>query len=295
MELFKLFGTIAINNQSAVDSLKSTDDAAKGTAGKIAGLGDQVNGLISRYTGLSSKQTEAVSSMTGLNVKAIAAGAAITALGVAAVKAAADLVSKTAEMEDTIDKMSQKIGISTTAYQELDYAFSQSGADISSLQSGMKTLNDQIEAASTGNATAQASFEKLGVSVTDSAGNLRSSEDVLKDVLSSLADMPDNATRSSLAVDLLGKSSTELKPLLNEGSEGIKALTDRAEELGLVMSEDSVDAGVKYGDTMDDISKSFQALGNQLGNELMPYFQKFADWLIENMPTIQSICENVFS
>lgn len=295
MELFKLFGTIAINNQDAVKSLQSTDDAAKGTAGKIAGLGDQVNGLISRYTGLSSKQTEAISGMTGINVKAIAAGAAVTAIGVAAVKAAADLVSSVSSMEDEIDKMSQKIGISTTTYQELDYAFGQSGIDISILQSGMKTLNNQIDSAASGNKTAQASFEKLGVSVTDSSGNLKDSESILKEVISALADMPDNATRAALGNDLLGKSSSEMAPLLNEGSDGIQDLTERANELGLVMDETSVDAGVKYGDTIDDVNKSFQAIGNQLGNDLMPYFQSFADWILDNMPTIQSICENVFS
>lgn len=58
-------------------------------------------------------------------------------------------------------------------------------------------------------------FSRLGVSVTDAAGQLRPTEDVLLDLADAFAAMPDGAEKSALAVKLFGKSGVEL--ILNQG------------------------------------------------------------------------------
>ena len=68
-------------------------------------------------------------------VKGVAAaiGAAMAAIGAAAVKAGKelyDMVDDVAAAGDNIDKMSQRLGLSTEAYQDWDYMLSQSGVDI---------------------------------------------------------------------------------------------------------------------------------------------------------------------
>ena len=77
--------------------------------------------------------------------------------------------------------------------------------------------------------------------------------------------------------------------MLNGGSEGIADLTQRAHDLGLVMSDEAVTAGVVLGDTMDDVKQSFGALGNQLGVSFMPIIQSVLDLILANLPTIQTM------
>ena len=66
------------------------------------------------------------------------------AAGAAFLKGAGDV----AAYGDNIDKMSQKMGMSATAYQEWDAILQHSGASIETMKTGMKTL---ATAAETGN------------------------------------------------------------------------------------------------------------------------------------------------
>lgn len=236
------------------------------------------------------------SALGGIGTALKVAGKATAAMVGGVTTAAGALVkltTNTAETADEIDKMSQKIGISKQSYQEWSYVMGQNGMDVNALQSGMKTLNTQMLKAQNATDASSTALGRLGVSVTDSSGKLRSQEDVLYDTIAALADMPEGAERAKLAQELLGKSGTELAPLLNQGGQAIKDLTQRAHDLGLVMSDEAVDAGVKLGDTMDDVKKSVKALGTRLGSSLMPIVQKMADKLLEYMPKFQELFDKI--
>ena len=61
---------------------------------------------------------------------------------------------------------------------------------------------------------------------------------------------------------------------------------DRAHELGLVMSDDAVSAGVKFGDTLADVKDSLGMIGTTIGVAVMPMIQTLLDWVISHMPEI---------
>lgn len=228
----------------------------------------------------------------GLKVAASVTGAVVGA-ATAAAGAITKLATGSAEYADEVDKMSQKIGISKKAYQEWSYVMGQNGMDVNALQTGMKTLNTQILKTQGATDKSKTSLGKLGIAVTDSTGKLRSQEDILFDTITALARMDEGADRAKLAQELLGKSGSELAPLLNQGADSIKELTQRSHELGLIMSDEAVEAGVKLGDTMDDVKKSMGALKNQLGSALTPVVQKFADQLLKFMPKFQSMFDRI--
>jgi len=244
-------------------------------------------------TGRFDKLKSALGSVgKGLKVAAQATTAVIA--GASAVGAGiTKIASSSAEYADEVDKMSAKIGISKKAYQEWSYVMGQNGMDVNALQTGMKTLNTQILKTQEATDKSKTALGKLGVAVTDSSGKLRSQEDILFDTISALANMEEGADRAKLAQQLLGKSGSELAPMLNQGGGAIKELTQRAHDLGLVMSDEAVDAGVKLGDTMDDVKKSMGALKNQLGSSLTPVVQKFSDQLLKFMPRFQSMFDKM--
>lgn len=59
------------------------------------------------------------------------------------------MADETAAVGDEIDKNSQRLGLSKTAYQEWDYVLSQSGVDINSVQTGFKSMTNSIDDAKT--------------------------------------------------------------------------------------------------------------------------------------------------
>lgn len=224
--------------------------------------------------------------------KLVVGGAVAAGIG-KATSALKDGISKTIEHTDAVDKASQKIGISSKAYQEWDHVLSQSGVDIGVMRNGVKTLVNQMSSAAGGSKSANEAFKSLGLSIKDNNGNLKDQETMMNEAMEALAGMKDGTERAKLATTLFGKAGTELAPVLNEGKDGIKALKQEANDLGLVMDEKTIKSGVKLGDTIENIKSAVSAMANQIMAQLMPYVQQAASYIIEHMPQIKAAVKNV--
>lgn len=264
MELFKLFGSIMVDNKKANESISETDSRAS----KL------VHGF-----------------KKGIKTAAVM-GTALTGMAVAGGTALFGMANKAAASGDRVDKLSQKIGMSRKGFQEWDYILSQNGMSIESLQGGMKKLNNTIDDAIGGSKTAVNAFGRIGISVDDLKG--KSPEQVFEMTVKALQGMPDGAEKAALANELLGRSGSELMPLLNGSSKSVDELKAKAKELGIVLSDDSIDASVKFTDTLDSLKRSLGAVVTKVGVAVMPIMQKAADWVIANMPTIQMVMGTVF-
>lgn len=212
----------------------------------------------------------------------------------AATGALVGMVTKSSETADRIDKLSAKTGLSKQAFQEWDYVLGQNGIEIEKMQTGMKTLTANMDSAISGNENMASAFDSLGVSITNVDGSMRGQEETMNDVILKLADMPNGTEKARLATELFGKAGVELMPMLNNGAAGIEELKERSHELGLVMSDEAVNAGVVFGDTLDDVKDSLGMVATKVGSELMPIVQQMLDWILANMPTIQSVTSKVF-
>ncbi len=265
IELFKLFGSILIDNEKANASIGKTEEKAQGLASKL-----------------------------GNGIKTAAKwGAAIGAGAAAAGGAMFAAANKTAAYADEIDKLSERTGINIEELQRWKYAAGQSGADIGKLEVGIKKLSESMVLAGEGSKKNVEGFNKLNISLDDLKN--KSQEDIFAEVMKSLADMPEGAERNALGNQLLGKSYTELLPLLNAGSGGMEDLMKRADELGIVMSEDMVKANVTYGDTLDDAKQVLGAFGMQITNGFLPILQQILDWVMGHLPEIQKFFEIAFA
>ncbi|MCF7945444.1 MAG: hypothetical protein K9L24_01130 [Spirochaetia bacterium] len=184
------------------------------------------------------------------------------------------LATKSAGTADRIDKMSQKIGVSRETFQELDFVLSQTGGSIESLEMGIKTLSNAArEAAKGGNEYARA-YEDLGVTVFNENGAFKDQERLLNDTIIALSGMSSETERTAIASRLLGRSATDLAPLLNSGAESIEEMRQKAKDLGLVLGDDVIDAGVRFTDTMDQIKRVFQTT---VARALGPYMDSLDD------------------
>lgn len=260
MELFRLFGSILIDDKDAIDKLDKTEKKAKDTS---KSFGDIVSG-------------------------AAKVGTAVYAGATAAAGALFTLASNTADAAGAIDDAAQRTGTSAEEYQKWTYAAKLSGIEASKLEALMVKQQTTLSNAADGSKTAAAAYEQLGIDIT----NL-SSGDAFNQVIEQLANMDDETQRNSIANDIFGKSYADLAPLLNEGADGILKLKQEAEELGGVMSNESVAAGADFGDTMDKLKTSFGGVLNTLGGSLLPVAQKFAEMLIANMPKIMGVIDKL--
>lgn len=273
------------------------------TIGLIMAIQDKVSPNIKKIAdkiGITEKEAKKLNNQVNKLSKDLSnkLKGACTAVGIgfgAVTATAGVLINKTIEAGDRIDKMSQKIGMSRQAFQEWDFIMSQNGGSVESLQMGYKALANQMGGVQKGSKDSIGYFKKLGVAVKDNHGQLRKQEDVFNDTVRALQNMKNPTEKAIIANKLFGKSAIEMKPLLNQTSESVDTLRKRANDLGMVMSDEAVDASVKLTDSIDAIQRSFSAFGNQIGAQLVPYVQQLADELINHLPQIKSALNPVLN
>ena len=230
----------------------------------------------------SSKKAESFGSKlkNGLGKAAKISAAAVAAVTTATVALGGAIIKGTGEIAahgDEVDKMSQKLGLSAKAYQEWDYVLSQSGTDITSMTTGLKTLTNKLDDAKNGGKDAQAMFAQLGISLED-LGTM-SREDIFEATIRGFQNMEDSTERAALANDLFGKSGQNLTPLFNATAESTEALRKAANELGFVMSDDAVKAAADYEDALDTLKRTFGGLKQRMMGDFMPSITKVMEGL----------------
>jgi phage-related protein len=205
----------------------------------------------------------------GLGVAA-AGFAAVTTAAVATTGAIMDGVSAAADYGDNIDKMSQKMGLSTDAYQEWDFVMQHCGTSIEALKPSMKTLAMAAEKGSD-------AFAQLGISEEQIA--TMSQEELFNATIAGLQGVTDETQRTALAAELLGRGATELGPLMNMTAEETEAMRQQVHDLGGVMSNDAVKAAAAYKDSLQNMQTAISGLKNKLAGDLLPSVTTVMDGL----------------
>ena len=233
---------------------------------------NNIPSLKDRVKELASNVGEGLAKAAEVAGKAVVASfAAIGTACVAAGKAIYDLTGQAGTYADTILTMSETTGIAAEDLMKWEYASQFIDTSVDTITGSMKKLTTNM--ASESAATSEA-FAQLGVSVTDSTGQMRDNEDVFWDVIDALGNIQNATERDQLAMTLLGKSATDLNPLINAGSQAFRDLGDHAAEAGLIMSTDSLAAFGAYDDAMNEMKTTLTAAGRAVAEVFLPATQE---------------------
>lgn len=249
--------------------LKDLESQSGETGEEVEDLGKET-----KETGNEMEKTEKQSGRLGESLKnGLAAGAKAAAAGIAAMTAAAaataaaiiNAAGAAAEYGDNIDKMSQKLGMSTDAYQEWDFIMQHSGSDIDKMSTSMKKLAEEVQNPSE---TAAEAFKKLGTNVATLKE--MSQEEIFSTVITELQNMESGTERTALATQILGKSAMDLGALLNMSAEETEAMRKEVHDLGGVMSEDAVATAAAYQDSLQNMKTAIGGVTREIGGSFMP-------------------------
>ncbi len=228
-------------------------------------------------TASSTSKLSAVLDGLGKVAKAGAALVAGLAAAVAGVVAGVTgMVLKTAEASGQLVDLSAQTGLSVERLQELAFVGDQVGVSTDTVTKSMARMIRSMSDARDGTGDAKDAFRELGISITDSNGQLRDSEAVFAEVLDALGTVSNETERDALAMQLFGRSATELNPLIKTGSEEIARLADQARLMGAVMSEEDVMAMEAFGDELAGLQAGLKGTLGTLSTAFLPGFQSLA-------------------
>lgn len=264
-ELFKMEHQLEQTNQDLHEEGEEADKAGKET----------------EEAGEQAKKSEGGWKALGDTVAAVGAAmaAAMAAAGAAIIeagKALTDFAVGGAEYADNLLTMSSVTGITTEKLQELQYASELVDVSVDTITGSMKKNLTSMRKVQQGDEKLAAAYSQLGVSVLDANGNLRDDEDVYWDLINALGQVEDETERSFLAMDLLGKSATDLNPLIEAGADTMKALAVQAHQAGYVLDEDTLDAFGEFDDQLRKLDVGATAAKNAMGTILLPVLTNLA-------------------
>lgn len=157
-------------------------------------------------------------------------------------------------------QLNQATGFSIERLQKLGLAAEFSNSSLSAVKVGVRTLAKAASEAADGIATYKDEFDKLGVSVVDNSGNLKNIEVVFDEVVGALGKTTDKTQQLAAAQILLGRAGTELLPLIEGGADGLERVGKIAEDMGIVIKGETVEALEVFGNQMNVLKQSGKAL-----------------------------------
>lgn len=221
------------------------------------------------------------SSASTIKSKLNTLGTVMAAVGAAVVGGFAAIAKSAINTADEMGMTAQKVGMSVESFSALAYAAKMSDVPLEGLKTGINQLNKSLIESQNDTSEAANAFKYLGISTKDSFGKLKSSEAIINEMANAFANLPDGASKSAVAMELLGKAGTDMIPLLNSGAEGIKELTDEAQRFGIVVTEELSAAANEFNDNLDKIGSITSGVGMVIAKEMLPVLNNFVNGLGE--------------
>jgi hypothetical protein len=226
-------------------------------------------------TGLNKARASA--SSFAASVTKIAAGVGLEHGLEKAVESIVHGFKEAVKSADDMGKAAQKVGLPVEELTKLKFAADLSDVSLESLSAGLGKLSKNMAAVATGSKEQKDHFDALGITVTNADGTLRSVSDVFADLSGKFAESADGAAKTATALNLLGKGGKDLIPLLNEGKHGIEEMTQMAEKMGLVISQNTANASQKFNDNLKILSLTQRGLTNLIMEGLLPALVRLSE------------------
>lgn len=202
--------------------------------------------------------------------------------GLNAARSAAEFFFQGINRGGELDDLNKRLGVSVEQTSAYELALRAAGVERETFALGIRTLSTNMAAAAAGNEQAQATFAKLGVSVTDASGALKSADTVMLEVADKLSAMDAGVARTTASMEVFGsRAGSTLLTFLSEGSEGLERFNQLSRDFGLVLTPESAAAMDSIGDNLTIIGAAAEGVAQQFAVGLAPALSEITDEVVQ--------------
>jgi hypothetical protein len=254
-------------------SLDVSSASLASTKSKLESVERAMGGVSSK----SGKLKEVFSSLTGFSIGAFGIGAAIAGLG-QLIGSLMRTISETTAWQDNINDLSKALDFNGTTIRDIDYVMRQNGGTIDDMSMAFNRLYSLMQDASSGNKTAEATFSKLGVAISNTDGTMRSGESVFMDTIDALHNMQNGTQRAMTAQELFGRGWKEIIPLIEKGRDGVRGAGKELDNFGVKLNPDVFD---KHMETTARWNSHMQGMKQAISEKAIPGLDSMREALIK--------------
>lgn len=166
----------------------------------------------------------------------------LTALEMA--RAVYELAERFAHFAEEIHIAAASAGITAEAFQKLAFAAQQNAVSHDEMSASMARLSRHLYDARRGGMEAAKVFSEAGFSPEQVQG-FRTGSDVMLALADRFKNIQDPIKKQAIAMELMGRGSINMVGFLSKGSAAIRGMGDEAQRLGIVLSDQQVEALVE--------------------------------------------------
>ena len=217
--------------------------------------------------------------LKGIGSVAGKASMGVAKVGVAATAAAtalAALVKVNVDFMDKLGKTASKLGIEVEFLQAMRFAAEQTGVKVEALDMGLHRFIRRAAEAAQGTGESKRAFEQLRIQLTDNNGNLRDIREVLFDVADGLKNTTSSAEQVRLAFKFFDSEGVSLVNTLKDGADGLREFEQEAENLGLIISKQSIAKAEMFANSINILKKQITAITANISAAFIPVLEDVA-------------------
>jgi hypothetical protein len=208
-------------------------------------------------------------------------------VGIGAAAIALEGAKKAFEFSDKIELSAARIGISTKALQEYQFAVHKLGGEYTDADTALAAFSRAFGLAEAGfSKRATKPFAALGLD----AASFKTTEDAFNAVIDKISKLKSTAEQAAIA-DKLGL--TAILPAIRAGLPAIEDLRAAAERLGFVMDEAAIKKGAEAGKTMSDLARVLQVQVNTAFVDLAPLILNVAQKFVEGANALRVFTDHL--
>lgn len=248
------------NTKIKLEQLTKEQQNFASTAGSMGGALAGISGALGSF---ADKAQSVATATRGISLAATAALGGMVALTASA-----------SSQADEWNTLSQQTGLATDSIQKFQFASGLIDVDMSSLVSSIRTMKGHLDDSS-------GIWEKIGVQTKMANGQYRDIESIFWDTVKAISQIGNETERDSAAMAIFGKRADELAGILDDGGAKMKALGNAAEDMGVIVSPESLESLNMLNDRMELLKSQFkgafmQAAANA-AQALAPAFEMVAN------------------
>jgi hypothetical protein len=251
---------ISGDGSGAVDAMKTATEAVQSGAGNIKNALNELGETFGKLTGL------------------FATLAAVVGGG----KFFKEAMAESSKLTGEVLRLSKSLGISAEEAGTLNSALGMIGSDADTYVGTFQRFTQQMRHNEDG-------MNAMGIATRDANGHLREANDVYTEALQVVGQYKPGLDQTAAAQKLFGKSIDEVMKLQKLNNSVMEEAKERNEALGLVITQENVEANKKYKLAMHEVGEVMDAVMKTIGDAVMPVFTELAQYLASTGPYVVDV------
>lgn len=222
----------------------------------------------------------------GMSTRTVAAGVAmgnvLTMLSTRVLGFGREALSSFETMGKEVYKMQLVVGGTAEEMSKLRYVSQMVGIDSAQVARGLGIASGAI-------AHNSDKWKQLGIAAKDASGETRPWTELLPEISDKFRALGGSIDRTAAMKQIFGRGFAAVEPLMDLGSDALRRFGEEAERVGLVMSQDDVDAARELAVQSRMLKANFQSLFVSIGRELLPVLGALVNMLTSVADKIRQV------